>query len=124
MLGSGMHMILTWAMAADCIDYQQAKTGRNEEGSIFSTFSLFRKLSQGIGGAAVSYALSWSGYVIERKSNQLAGVAERIRFATGLIPLVGCIICFLSMLILYNIKESELTVKTDNNDIAYEKFEQ
>jgi len=125
MLGSGMHMILTWAMAADCIDYQQKKTGRNEEGSIFSTFSLFRKLSQGIGTATFSMALKWAGYVTGNNANQLAaGVPEKIRFVTGLIPLAGGIICFLSMLILYNIKESELTDKTDNNDIAYEKFEQ
>jgi len=107
MLSSGMHMILTWAMAADCIDYQQSKTGRNEEGSIFATFSLFRKLSQGIGGAAVALALKWAGYAAENGADQLTGVAERIRFATGLIPLTGCVICFLSMLLLYRIKESK-----------------
>lgn len=109
MLSSGMHMILTWAMAADCIDYQQQKTGRSEEGSIFATFSLFRKLSQGIGSAAVALALKWAGYAAEKGAGQLPGVAERIRFATGLIPLTGCLICFLSMALLYNIKESQLT---------------
>ncbi|HOU10160.1 MAG TPA: glycoside-pentoside-hexuronide (GPH):cation symporter [Clostridiales bacterium] len=111
MLSSGMHMILTWALAADCIDYQQLITGRSEEGSIFGTFSLFRKLSQGIGGAAVALALKWARYAAENGADQLSGVAERIRFATGLIPLTGCIICFLSMALLYNINETQLTRK-------------
>lgn len=112
MLSSGMHMILTWALAADCIDYQQSKTGRSEEGSIFGTFSLFRKLSQGIGSAAVALALKWAGYAAENGADQLPGVAERIRFATGLIPLTGCVICFLSMALLYNIRESQLPQNT------------
>ena len=34
MMATGFYMVLIWAMVADCIDYQEKKTGRREESSI------------------------------------------------------------------------------------------
>ena len=33
MFGAAFYLVLTWALVADCIDFQEASTGRREEGS-------------------------------------------------------------------------------------------
>ena len=47
MFGSAFYLTLMWALVADCIDYQERRTGRREESSIYATYSLFRKIAQG-----------------------------------------------------------------------------
>lgn len=105
MFATGFFNVLLWAMVADCIDWQAAKTGRREEGSIYATYSLFRKLAQGIGGSLVAFALAMTGFMAENGANQLPQVGDNIRFMTGLLPLIGSIIVFVVMLWMYNIKE-------------------
>lgn len=107
MLSNGLYMVLIWAMVADSIDYQEMKTGRREEGSIYATYSLFRKLAQGVGAAAVSLLLSWTGYKAEFGANQPVGVPDKIYFVTGLLPFIGSVLCFVAMLF-YNIDEKKL----------------
>lgn len=106
MLSGGFYTVLIWAMVADSIDYQEKKTGRREEGSIYATYSLFRKLAQGIGSAIISLSLSWTGYNAELGANQAAGVADNIYFMTGFLPFIGSILCFVTMMF-YNIDEKK-----------------
>ena len=101
MFAAGIYSILNWAMVADCIDFQEEKTGRREEGTIYATYSLFRKLAQGIGQAIVSLALALTGYVEATGAVQTQEVADNIYTMTGALPLIGSIICFFSMLFLY-----------------------
>ena len=63
MFGSAFYLTLMWALVADCIDYQERRTGRREESSIYATYSLFRKIAQGVGAAVVSWAIAqrWRG---------------------------------------------------------------
>ncbi len=105
-LSAGLYMVLIWAMVADSIDYQERKTGRREEGSIYATYSLFRKLAQGIGSSLVSLAIGWTGYEAAFGADQPVGVADKIYFVTGFLPFIGTIICFVSMLF-YNIDENK-----------------
>ncbi len=109
MLGMCFYMVLTWAMVADCIDYQAAKTGRREEGSIYATYSLFRKIAQGIGSALIAFALGLTGYdeTLDALA-QAAGVPEKIYFMTGFLPFIGAIISLVSMHFLYNLSDDPL----------------
>lgn len=111
MFAVGLYNILTWAMVADCIDFQEEKTGRREEGSIYATYSLFRKLAQGIGQAVVALALGFTGYVSTAGAIQAEGVAEKVYTMTGALPFIGCLICFISMLTLYKFDKSNKEVK-------------
>lgn len=101
MFSVGLYTVLTWAMVADCIDYQESVTGRREEGSIYATYSLFRKLAQGIGQAVVALAIDLTGYVAALGSNQAPEVVDKIYMMTGMLPFLGSVICFVSMLVLY-----------------------
>lgn len=106
MFGTAFYLVLMWALVADCIDYQESITGRREEGSIYATYSLFRKIAQGVGASFISLALKMTQYDPDLKATeQLAGVPERIYFMTGILPFIGSIICLLSMHFLYTLDD-------------------
>lgn len=116
MFSVGVYTVLTWAMVADCIDYQEKKTGRREESSIYATYSLFRKLAQGIGTAVVALAIDLTGYVAANGANQTAEVSDKIYTMTGALPLIGSIICFVSMLLLYKFDDNNGGIENERNN--------
>ena len=106
MFGSCFYLTLMWALVADCIDFQEEQTGRREEGSIYATYSLFRKIAQGVGSAVVALALSLTGYDETISAlNQGAGVPDKIYLMTGLLPFIGSLICLFSMHFLYKLDD-------------------
>ena len=108
-LMAGFFNLLVWALVADCIDYQEYQTGRREEGSIYATYSLFRKIAQGVGASLISFLLAAAGYQSSLQADQLPGVPERIRLIAVLLPLIGSILTFISMKFIYNLNEDKLT---------------
>ena len=62
-LGLGVYSTVSWAMMGDAIDYNEWKTGRREEGVVYSLHSFFRKLAQGIGPAVALIIMQGMGYV-------------------------------------------------------------
>lgn len=109
MFGTCFYLTLMWALVADCIDYQEEKTGRREEGSIYATYSLFRKIAQGVGASIIALSLDLTGYSEKLDAlSQAEGVPEKIYTMTGALPLIGALICLFSMHFLYNIKDKKL----------------
>lgn len=108
MFGSCFYLTLMWALVADCIDFQETQTGRREEGSIYATYSLFRKIAQGIGSAVIALALGLTGYNEKLDAlNQVAGVPDKIYFMTGCLPFIGSLICLISMHFLYKLDDKK-----------------
>ena len=108
MFGTCFYLTLMWALVADCIDYQEEKTGRREEGSIYATYSLFRKIAQGVGASIIALSLDLTGYSEKLDAlSQAEGVPEKIYTMTGALPLIGSLICLFSMHFLYNIKDKK-----------------
>ena len=108
MFGTCFYLTLMWALVADCIDYQEEKTGRREEGSIYATYSLFRKIAQGVGASIIAISLDLTGYSEKLDAlSQAEGVPEKIYTMTGALPLIGALICLCSMHFLYNIKDKK-----------------
>jgi GPH family glycoside/pentoside/hexuronide:cation symporter len=62
-LGLGVYSTVSWAMMGDAIDYNEWKTGKREEGVVYSLHSFFRKLAQGIGPAVALIIMQGMGYV-------------------------------------------------------------
>ena len=117
MFGAAFYLTLMWALVADCIDYQEQKTGRREESSIYATYSLFRKIAQGVGAAVVSYAIGATGYNQNLGAlEQAPGVPEKIYFVTAFLPFIGAIISFLSMLFLYTLDDNAQENGKDGKD--------
>ncbi len=90
-LGLGIYSTVSWAMMGDAIDYNEWKTGKREEGVVYSLHSFFRKLAQGLGPALALVIMSGLGYVNNAKyvydaaGNQLfeADGSAMIEAATG-----------------------------------------
>ena len=62
-LGMGIYTCVSWAFMADAIDYNEWKTGKREEGTVYSLHSFFRKLAQGVGPSIVLLLMGGLGYV-------------------------------------------------------------
>ena len=106
-IGNGLFGVIVWAMVVDCIDYQNIKTGQRDEGSIYSLYSFFRKLAQGIGSSLVALVLGWLGYQKELGASQPFEVASDIKTGYVLLLLIGLAIMLVSILAIYNIKKSD-----------------
>ncbi len=66
-LGLGIYSTVSWAMMGDAIDYNEWKTGKREEGVVYSLHSFFRKLAQGVGPAVALIIMQGMGYVNNAK---------------------------------------------------------
>lgn len=61
-LGLGFFNAVIWANITDVIDYQEIKTRRREDGTIYAVYSFARKLGQALAGGAGGWALTIIGY--------------------------------------------------------------
>ena len=63
--GSGFAMVsiqMQWGLVGEAIDYNEFKTGKRTEGSIYGTFNLSRRIGQAIGMGFSFFALDWIRY--------------------------------------------------------------
>ena len=106
-IGNGLFGVIVWAMVVDCIDYQNLKTGQRDEGSIYSLYSFFRKLAQGIGSSLVALVLARLGYQKELGAAQPLEVATDIKTGYVLFLLIGLAVMLISVLAIYNIRKND-----------------
>ena len=65
-IASGMSMVsiqMQWGLVGEAIDYNELKTGKRTEGSIYGTFNLARRIGQTLGNGFSLYSLGWIGYI-------------------------------------------------------------
>ena len=113
-IGNAVFQISVWAIVADCIEVSYRITGKSEEGSLYALYSFFRKLSQGIGQAVVSWGLIAIGFVEGENAVQSADFGEKVKNLYFIVLAAGSLIAFLSMAFIYNIgkKEEQELAKT------------
>jgi len=93
--------ILTWAVVADVIDYQEAKTGIKNESAIYAVYTFSRKLGQTLadsGGLQLLY--NYAGYDPEHTSpGYIPIVGEKIYKMVSRVTLAAYLITFIMFLI-------------------------
>ena len=120
-LGNAAFQISVWAIVADCIEVSYRKTGKGEEGSLYALYSFFRKLSQGIGQAVVSWGLVAIGFVEGDNAVQAPDFGDKVKSLYFIVLAAGSLIAFLSMKFIYNIsKEDEKAFAASNESVAVE----
>lgn len=107
-LSIGVNSLVCWAMVADCIDNHEIKTGKREEGVVYATYSLGRKLAQGIGASLVSFLLTFTGYIPELETNQAAGVNTNIRLLLGIVYIVAFVAQFVLLNFVYDLSKKKV----------------
>ncbi len=106
-VGNAVFQISVWAIVADCIEVSYRKTGKSEEGSLYALYSFFRKLSQGIGQAVVSWGLVAIGFVEGENAVQPESFGADVKNLYFVVLAVGSLIAFLSMKFIYNISKKD-----------------
>ncbi|MCP4760505.1 MAG: MFS transporter [archaeon] len=106
--GSAFYMNISYAMVSDSIDYMEWKTGKRNEGMIYSMHSFFRKAAQGIGPAIVLFLMAMLGYVEVKKADQTFDTARNIRFLIPVMLLFASIGSWISMKFIYNIDKETM----------------
>ena len=106
-LGSGLLNALVWALVSDTIDYQEYTTGSRNEGTVYSSYSLARKLSQVVSGGMGGFALSFLGYksgAIEQAENVGRGIKS---IASGMAG-IGFILTGIILVFVFNLSKKKL----------------
>ena len=118
-LGMGIYSTVSWAMMGDAIDYNEWKTGKREEGIVYSLHSFFRKLAQGVGPAVAVAIMGTMGYVnnaIDEKTGEAFidvtkiawENALQIRGLVGVLYLVSGLFIFIGLGLVYNLDKKTL----------------
>ncbi len=117
-LGLGIYSTVSWAMMGDAIDYNEWKTGKREEGVVYSLHSFFRKLAQGIGPSLVLIIMVAFGYVGANEGNQAWEVAVNMRYIVAATFLFSAILQFVGLGLIYNLDKK--TLEQMNKDLGRE----
>ena len=107
-LGLGIYSTVSWAMMGDAIDYNEWKTGKREEGTVYSLHSFFRKLAQGIGPSLILIIMVACGYVGADEGNQAWQVAVNMRYIVAATFMFSAVLQFIGLALIYNLDKKTL----------------
>lgn len=107
-LGQAVFSLTGYAMVADAIDYNEWKTGRREEGTIYAIHSFFRKIAQGIGPSIGLLIMQALGYVGTLGANQSAQTALNMRYMVAGMSLFSAIASWVCIRFIYNLDKKTL----------------
>ena len=112
-LGMGIYSTVSWAMMGDAIDYNEWKTGKREEGTVYALHSFFRKLAQGMGPAIALVIMGALGYVGANEGNQTFEVALNMRYLVAALYLFSAVMQFVGLSLIYNLDKKTLNKMTE-----------
>ena len=107
-LGMGIYSTVSWAMMGDAIDYNEWKTGKREEGTVYALHSFFRKLAQGVGPALALVVMTALGYIGANEGQQTAEVAMNMRYLVPGLYLLSAVMQFVGLSLVYNLDKKSL----------------
>lgn len=106
--------VLGWAMAADCVEYGEWKTGINGAGTVMSQITFINKFGNAIGGFLLGWLLSISGYnaLLAIQSGEVQTMIIAIK---SILPAIGFFFSIISMAF-YPISEKVYGEIIDENE--------
>ena len=107
-MAMGIYTLVSWAMMGDAIDYNEWKTGKREEGTVYALHSFFRKLAQGVGPAVALVIMVALGYVGANEGNQTMEVATNMRYLVPGLYAFSALMQFVGLGLIYNLDKKTL----------------
>lgn len=104
---SGFFMLLIWSFVADAVDYQEYRTGRREEGTVYSIYSFVRKLGQAACQGLISVLLAAVGLDTNNVVATTDTTAQGVLRLSIAMPLVGAVLMFAAMMFIYNLDKKK-----------------
>ncbi len=121
-VGMGVYTCVSWAMMGDAIDYNEWRTGKREEGTVYSIHSFFRKLAQGVGPSVVLVIMGALGYVSNLGTiGQSAETAYNMCWLVAGLYLFSAVLQFVGLALVYNIDKK--TLETMNAELEARRAE-
>ena len=112
-IGIGVYTCVSWALMADAIDYNEWKTGKREEGTVYSLHSFFRKLAQGVGPSIVLLIMGWLGYVSELGTGgQSAPTSYNMCWLVAGLYTFSAVLQFIGLGVIYNLDKKTMAQMT------------
>jgi len=119
-LGMGVYTCVSWALMADAIDYNEWKTGKREEGTVYSLHSFFRKLAQGVGPSVVPLIMGALGYISDLGTGgQSAATSYNMCWLVAGLYLFSAVLQFIGIAAIYNLDKK--TMAKMNSDLEARK---
>ncbi len=119
-MGMGVYTCVSWALMADAIDYNEWKTGKREEGTVYSLHSFFRKLAQGVGPSMVLLIMGALGYVSDLGSGgQSAATSYNMCWLVAGLYMFSAVLQFIGIAVIYNLDKK--TLAQMNSELAARK---
>jgi GPH family glycoside/pentoside/hexuronide:cation symporter len=93
-LGLAIFNLLIWAFITDVLDYQELRSGRRDDGTVYAVYSWARKLGQALAGGLSGWVLGVIGYqastgeAVEQTDRTLEGIYAFSTVVPGVIFLV------------------------------------
>ena len=113
-LGMGVYTCVSWALMADAIDYNEWKTGKREEGTVYSLHSFFRKLAQGVGPSMVLLIMGALGYVSDLGTGgQTAATSYNMCWLVAGLYLFSAVLQFVGIALVYNLDKKTMGKMTE-----------
>lgn len=112
MLGFAFFNLVIWAFVTDVIDYHEFLTGLREDATVYSIYSMSRKIGQAVAGGLGGFVIGAVGYkagAIAQTEQALSGIHTLGTLVIGIIFLI----VFLIIAFLYPLNK-ERTIKLTN----------
>ncbi|WP_066251668.1 MFS transporter [Neobacillus drentensis] len=100
MFGYGFFNLVIWAFVTDVIDYHEYLTGLREDGTVYSIYSMARKIGQAVAGGVGGAAIAAVGYTAGAEK-QTSEALQGIHTLGTLVPAIVLGIVFLMIVFLY-----------------------
>jgi glycoside/pentoside/hexuronide:cation symporter, GPH family len=100
MFGYGLFNLVIWAFVTDVIDYHEYLTGLREDGTVYSIYSMARKVGQAVAGGVGGAAIAAVGYNPTLKA-QTADTLQGIHTLGTLVPAITLAVVFLIIVFCY-----------------------
>jgi glycoside/pentoside/hexuronide:cation symporter, GPH family len=100
MVGYGVFNLVVWAFVTDVIDYHEYLTGLREDGTVYSIYSMARKIGQAVAGGVGGAVIAAVGYTAGAQT-QTEETLQGIHTLGTLVPAVVLGVVFLMIVFLY-----------------------
>ncbi len=106
MFGFAFFNLVVWAFVTDVIDYHEYVTGLREDATVYSIYSMSRKIGQAVAGGVGGFAIAAVGYDATRSAQSLEALNGIHALAT-LVPAVIYALIFLILVFLYPLNKKK-----------------
>lgn len=103
-IGQTGFMMLIWAFITDCIDYQEYKTNKRADGTLYSIYTFSKKIGTSLTHSGSTYLLAAIGYV-SGVATQQASVGEGVRNMVTIMPAIAGVVEIIGMGLIFNLSK-------------------